>query len=131
MQTLCPSLLALDRRQKNSRRSLSDSASALSSLLMSFGFLHPRASAPPPTSPRGPWGSSQTKPGAKQVGGGYSWTVGSSPLQQCYYTTSLKRSAGRPVGRCPVASSPYMKSFGMRRSFIRCTCTCPNQRRQR
>ena len=26
--------------------------------------------------------------------------------------TSLKCSAGRPVGRCPVASSPYSPSFG-------------------
>ena len=36
--------------------------------------------------------------------------------------TSLNRKAGRPVSRRPEASSPYMTSFGMRPSSIRCTC---------
>ena len=40
--------------------------------------------------------------------------------------TSLKRSAGWPAGRCPVASSPYSISFGMRPSPMR--CTWPSQR---
>ncbi len=43
-------------------------------------------------------------------------------------TTSLKRSLGRPWGRCPTANSPWKMDFGIRSSGIRRTWPIPLRR---
>ena len=45
-----------------------------------------------------------------------------------FLQTSLKRRWGRPVGRVPLASSPYRRSFGIRPVSI--LYTWPSQRRR-
>lgn len=45
------------------------------------------------------------------------------PASCVFLKTSLKRNAGRPVGRRPEASWPYRMSWGMRPSSLRYTYT--------